>query len=237
MSARLSSGPGGEPPDADPWEDDRHRMVDRQIARRGVRDERVLAAMRTVPRDRFVPEHRRDEAYRDRPLPIGSGQTISQPYIVAVMIEALAAGPDDRVLEVGAGSGYAAAVLGRVAGEVWAMERHDALARTARARLEALGYGNVHVVTGDGTLGLPEHAPYDAILVSAGGPDVPRPLLDQLATGGRLVIPVDDGHGGQELVRLVRTSDGMERSSLGKVQFVPLVGAEGWEGDPPEDGP
>lgn len=196
--------------------------------RRGVRDPLVLDAMRTVPRERFVPETVRAEAYEDRPLPIGEGQTISQPYIVALMAEALSLGPDDRVLEVGAGSGYAAAVLGRIAREVFAIERHEPLARMAAARVADLDYDNVDVIAGDGTLGLPDEAPFDAILVSAGGREVPPALFDQLAEGGRLVIPVGEGTGGQELVRMERSERGtFERTSLGRVQFVPLVGGSG----------
>lgn len=208
----------------------RERMVQRQLVRRGIRDPSVLDAMRTVPRERFVPEDVRAEAYEDRPLPIGEGQTISQPYIVAVMAEALSLGPGDRVLEVGAGSGYAAAVLGHIAREVFAVERHEPLARVAAEHVAELGYENVHVTAGDGTLGLPDEAPFDAMLVSAGGPEVPPPLLDQLAEGGRLVIPVGDGRGEQELVRMVRNERGaFDRTSLGRVQFVPLIGSEGWE--------
>ena len=203
----------------------RMRMVERQIARRGIHDERVLEAIRTVPRERFVSEDARHEAYDDRPLPIGEGQTISQPWVVARMIEALGVGPGDRVLEVGAGSGYAAAVLSRIADEVFAMERHPSLARTAAHRLKELGYENVRVVAGDGTLGWPEEAPFDAILVSAGGAEVPRALEDQLAEGARLVIPVGDPTRDQELVRMEKSADGvLSRTSMGRVQFVPLVG-------------
>lgn len=200
-------------------------MVDRQISRRGIRDPRVLDAMRTVPRERFVAEEVRHEAYEDRPLPIGEGQTISQPYVVALMIEALELEPGDRVLEVGAGSGYAAAVLGQIADQVLAVERHQSLAREAAARMDELGYENVRVVSGDGTLGRPEEAPFDAILVSAGGDQVPRALPRQLADGGCLVIPVGDPRRDQELLRLVKEPGGrLSRSSLGRVQFVPLVG-------------
>ncbi len=210
----------------------RLEMVESQIASRGVRDDRVLDAMRTVPREAFVEGSMREFAYDDTPLPIEAGQTISQPYIVAAMIEAARVRPGDRVLEVGAGSGYASAVLGRIAREVHAIERHETLAALARERMEALGYGNVRVVWGDGTLGLPEHAPYDAIIVSAGGPEVPESLLEQLADGGRLVIPVGREPRSQELLRVVRTSEGhFDRESLGRVQFVPLIGTEGWAAD------
>jgi protein-L-isoaspartate(D-aspartate) O-methyltransferase len=203
----------------------RRRMVDRQISRRGIHDPRVLEAMRTVPRERFVAEQARYEAYDDRPLPIGEGQTISQPYVVALMIEALELDTADRVLEVGAGSGYAAAVLGQIADEVLAMERHPSLAGAAAERMDELGYRNVRVVSGDGTLGWPEGAPFDAILVSAGGDEVPPALLEQLAEGGRLVIPVGDPKRDQELLCLAKEPAGrITRSSLGRVQFVPLVG-------------
>ncbi|MFV0624357.1 protein-L-isoaspartate(D-aspartate) O-methyltransferase [Sphingomonas sp. ac-8] len=212
-------------------EQQRHRMVEVQIARRGVRDPVVLAAMRTVPRERFVGAGMEEFAYADSALPIEADQTISQPYIVAAMIEAAEIGPDDCVLEVGAGSGYAAAVLGRIAGTVFAIERHETLARLARERLAALGYSNVEVRIGDGTVGLPEEAPFDAILVSAGGPDVPRALKEQLAIGGRLVVPVGEP-GSQTLCKVTRRSAGRyEEEDLGAVAFVPLIGAQGWAED------
>jgi protein-L-isoaspartate(D-aspartate) O-methyltransferase len=208
----------------------RDEMVSRQIAARGVRDRRVLEAMRTVPREAFVPERLAELAYDDTPLPIGEEQTISQPYVVALMAEALELQPGDRVLEIGAGSGYAAAVLSRIAGEVWAVERHEPLAREARERLARLGYANVHIVHGDGTLGCPEHAPYDAIVVAAGGPEIPRALLDQLAEGGRLVIPIGLDLRSQDLVRVShRTHGEYVREDLGPVRFVPLIGAQGWK--------
>lgn len=213
------------------FESRRHAMVDRQIARRGVRDENVLAAMRAVPRERFVAEGMADFAYQDSPLPIGNGQTISQPYIVAAMIEAAEVRPGDRVLEVGAGSGYAAAVLGHIAGRVFAIERHEALAEEARGRIADLGYADVDVRAGDGTAGLAGEAPFDAILVAAGGPAVPRALKEQLAVGGRLVIPVGDA-GGQRLRRIRRRSAAHYREEdLGAVMFVPLIGAHGWRED------
>src|SRR5262249_16855635 len=168
----------------------RERMVEVQIARRGVRDRNVLDAMREVPREKFVEPGFEEFAYEDGPLPIGENQTISQPYIVALMIEAPEVNPGDRVLEVGAGSGYAAAVIGRIAREVHAIERHPSLAAAAEERLGALGYDNVHIHVGDGTKGWPDATPYDAIIVAAGGPEVPEALQDQLAIGGRLVIPV-----------------------------------------------
>jgi protein-L-isoaspartate(D-aspartate) O-methyltransferase len=209
----------------------RRQMVEVQIARRGVRDEAVLAAMREVPRERFIAETAAEFAYEDSPLPIEEGQTISQPYIVAAMIEAAEVGPGDRVLEVGTGSGYAAAVLGRIAGAVFGMERHETLAGLARERLGALGYGNVDVRIGDGTLGLAEDAPFDAILVSAGGPEVPEALKAQLEIGGRLVIPVGEA-GDQKLHKITRTgADRFEEEVLGTVTFVPLIGAQGWQED------
>jgi len=206
-------------------------MVDSQIAARGVCDTEVLDAMRIVPRERFVPEELREFAYEDTPLPIEAGQTISQPYIVAHMIEAAAIGRDDRVLEIGAGSGYAAAVISRIAGQVYAIERHPQLAALARERMSALGYDNVEIRTGDGTQGWPDVAPFDAILVAAGGPAVPRPLCRQLAIGGRLVIPVGDADA-QRLMRVTRRSaDNFEEEDLGDVRFVPLIGAHGWAED------
>lgn len=211
-------------------------MVDRQIAGRGVRDPAVLDAMRTVPRDRFVPEDLAEFAYEDRPLPIAAGQTISQPYIVGLMTEAAALRSEDRVLEVGAGSGYGAAVASLVAGEVWSIERHAALASEAAEILGLLGYDNAHVLHGDGTLGYPEAAPFDAILVTAGAPSVPEALLEQLADGGRLVIPVGtDGHR-QELIQVCRSGDGFDEENIGAVRFVPLIGAQGFAGDDDERG-
>lgn len=207
----------------------RKEMVDRQIAARGVRDPRVLEALRTVPREVFVPERLAEFAYDDTPLPIGEEQTISQPYVVALMAEALELGPGDRVLEIGAGSGYAAAVLSRIAREVWTVERHASLAQEARERMQRLGYGNVQVVHGDGTLGWAERAPYDAIVVAAGGPEVPPALLGQLAPGGRLVIPIGPDPRTQSLVRVRRRPEGGHvREDLGGVRFVPLIGAQGW---------
>lgn len=207
-------------------------MVDRQIASRGIRDVRVLEAMRKVPRERFVPSEVREFAFDDSPLPIEEGQTISQPYIVALMVEALALEEGDRVLEIGAGSGYAAAVISRVAKEVYAVERYPLLAELARQRAGDLGYDNVHVHCGDGTLGWSEHAPFDAIIVAAGGPEVPQSLMEQLEIGGRLVIPVGDDVRSQQLLRIVRTAEHQyERSELGRVQFVPLIGSEGWAVD------
>lgn len=213
-------------------DEQRDRMVQQQIAARGVTDEPTLAAMRAVPRERFVPESVVEFAYEDAPLPIEEGQTISQPFIVALMTSALELKPTDRVLEIGAGSGYAAAVLGRIARSVYAVERYESLASLAAKRMADLGYDNVTVQCGDGTLGWPAHAPYDAILVSAGGPEVPQSLLDQLAIGGRLVIPVGTTPRAQELLHIRRTGKHeYDETSLGAVQFVPLIGTEGWSFD------
>ncbi|MGD9855627.1 MAG: protein-L-isoaspartate(D-aspartate) O-methyltransferase [Planctomycetaceae bacterium] len=210
----------------------RERLVESELRRLGIRDHAVLHAMRTVPREEFVPEELREFAYRNTPLPIAAGQTISQPLVVAHMAEALRLKPSDRVLEVGAGSGYAAAVLSRIAREIDTIERHPELAQTAAERLLQVGYHNVHVMCGDGTLGWPEHAPYDAILVSAGGPRVPPALLQQLSIGGRLVIPVGAEKDTQELIRVTRRGeDDFQREDLGPVRFVPLIGAAGWEAD------
>ena len=207
----------------------RARMVADQIARRGVSDARVLAAMREVPREAFVERGLEAEAFRDAPLPIAQGQTISQPFIVALMAEAARIAPGDRVLEVGAGSGYAAAVLGCLAARVVAIERHPALVQAARERLARLGMAHVEIVEGDGTLGWPGAAPFDAIVVSAGAPRVPEALKEQLAPGGRLVIPVGSEGVHQDLRRLTRRGDGFEEESLGGVRFVPLIGAQGWK--------
>lgn len=210
----------------------RARMVEQQLAARGISDRRVLEAFLAVPRERFVPEAVVAQAYLDQPLAIGSGQTISQPYIVALTIEAMQLSGGERVLEIGAGSGYAAAVVSRVAREVFTVERIPALAELAHARLRDLGYGDVHVRCGDGTLGWPEHAPYDAIAVAAGGPAPPRALLHQLRPGGRLVMPVGKDGESQVLVRVVReVRDGQEQfreEPLARVRFVPLIGAQGW---------
>ena len=208
---------------------ERLAMVRGQIEARGIRDPAVLRAMREVPREAFVSPDQVEFAYQDSPLPIAEDQTISQPYMVALMAAVLEIEPGDRVLEVGTGSGYAAAILSRIAGEVYTVERHGALAEGARRVLESLGYSNVHVLHGDGTRGWPEHAPYEGIVVAAGGPDVPRALRDQLAIGGRLVIPVGPTPRLQELARVTRVSQSeFAREDLGGVRFVPLVGTEGW---------
>jgi protein-L-isoaspartate(D-aspartate) O-methyltransferase len=209
----------------------RDRMLATHVADRGIRDPRILDAMRQVPRERFVAPDMASLAYEDFPLSIGHGQTISQPYIVAAMVEAAEVGADDQVLEVGAGSGYATAVLSRLAAHVCAIERLAALASQARERLAALGYDNVEIVTGDGSAGWPRPRLFDAILVSASGPDVPQPLKRQLAVGGRLVMPVGDD-GRQRLVKVRRRGrDDFEQQTAGAVAFVPLVGAHGWSAD------
>ena len=211
-------------------------MVERQLRRRGISDERVLAAMAEVPRERFVPEHERRRAYNDSALPIGHGQTISQPWIVAAITQALALEGTEKVLEIGTGSGYSAAVIARLAREVFTIERLEPLAREARELLAELGFDNVHVIVADGTEGLPEEAPFEGIAVHATAPAPPPSLLTQLAPGGRLVIPVA-GDGADILTVYVRTADeldprtgeGLEARSLGACRFVPLIGREGFE--------
>lgn len=211
----------------------REDMV-RLIQRRGIRDEAICDAFRNVRREAFLPEELREFAYRDSPLPIGNEQTISQPYVVALMTAALDLEEDDRVLEIGTGSGYAAAILGEIASEVFTVERYEELAKLAAERLESEGFANVHVRHGDGTLGWPEHAPYDAVIVAAGGPEVPQPLLDQLAIGGRLVIPVGSARTLQQLIRVTKTGESdYDREDLGDVRFVPLVGTAGWKEEEP----
>jgi protein-L-isoaspartate(D-aspartate) O-methyltransferase len=202
-------------------------MVRRQLRDRGLRDERVLAAMARVPREEFAHAESLREAYGDHPLPIGCAQTVSQPYMVAAMVEALQPEPDDRVLEIGTGTGYEAAVLAELAGEIWSIERFPELAEQARAILARLGYSNVHVVQGDGSRGLPEHAPFTKILVAAGAPSVPPSLLAQLSEGGSLVIPV--GSRTDQQIQVVRKTGGeFVTTSRELCRFVPLVGEEGW---------
>lgn len=206
---------------------ERRTMVEWHIAARGIRDERVLAAMEAVPRELFLLKSVAADAYADSPLPIGHGQTISQPYIVALTAEAAALSPGDRVLDVGTGSGYAAAVYAATGAQVWSIEFVPTLAEQARAALDAAGYGDVHVVTGDGTLGLPDEAPFDAILAAAAGPEIPQPWIDQLAEGGRIVMPLERRPGWQQLVRATRRGDDLEIDDLGGVRFVPLRGEHG----------
>jgi protein-L-isoaspartate(D-aspartate) O-methyltransferase len=210
---------------------ERNRMVDDQLIWRGIHDPRVLEAMRSVPRHSFVPDEYLDMAYQDCPLPIGSGQTISQPYIVALMSESLALKGSEKVLEVGTGSGYQAAILAKLAGEVHTIERHTSLAEQARRVLESLGYDNVCIHVGDGSKGLPEHAPYQAIIVTASAPKVPRPLLEQLDEGGRLILPVGDRWGGQTLQLWERHGDKYDHEAILAVAFVPLRGEYGWKED------
>lgn len=206
----------------------RQRMVDRQLVRRGIADDRVLDAMRMVPREAFVPKYLARRAYDDCALPIEAEQSISQPYIVALMAEAAELKADDHVLEIGTGSGYAAAVLGRIAGQVHTIERYAVLAQTARARLAALGYGNIEVHCGDGMQGWPEAAPFDAILSAASGPGIPEAWKRQLAPGGRLVMPRGGMTSVQNLIKLKRTGeDEFAEENLGKVMFVPLVEGTG----------
>ena len=204
-------------------------MVERHIAGRGLADPRLLAAFRAVPREAFVADDMADFAYQDGPLPIAADQTISQPYIVALMVDAAGVASGARVLEIGAGSGYAAAILGQLAGEVVAIERHEELARLASERMKRLGYDNVRVIHGDGTHGWPAQAPYDAVLVSASGSHVPDVLRRQLKVGATLVLPVGEPHAVQRLVKVTRIGeDAWQEEDLGRVRFVPLIGAHGW---------
>ena len=210
----------------------RARMVDTQLRRRGIADERVLAAMAEVPRELFVPAARRRQAYSDGALAIGEGQTISQPWIVAFMAASLELEGHERVLEVGAGSGYGAAVLGLLAAEVWTVERIPELAERAAEVLRSLAYSNVHVVCGDGSGGLPEHAPYEAISVTASAPRSPTALLDQLCEGGRLVCPIEE-ETADRLTRFRRLQGAVEREPLVPCRFVPLLGTGGYAAAPP----
>lgn len=211
---------------------EREAMVERQIAARGICEPSILAAFREVPRHEFVAGEYAAAAYGDHALPIEASQTISQPYIVALMIEAAEIGPQDAVLEVGAGSGYAAAVISRLARRVVAVERQHELVEIARERMARLAYDNVAIVKGDGTLGWPEEAPYDAILAAACGSHIPRPLIRQLSLGGRLVMPLGNPGSDQHLIKITKAPDGtLRQSDLGGVRFVPLIGAEGWSGN------
>ena len=208
--------------------DERTRMVERQIEARGIRDPRVLCAMREIPRHHFIPPPYDRGAYDDCPLPIGNGQTISQPYIVALMTELLRPEPGHNVLEIGAGSGYQAAVLGSIVRHVTTVERIPAVADLAKKNLAALHICNVEVIVGDGTLGYPDSVPFDGILITAATPEVPKPLIGQLAEGGRLVAPVG-GREIQELVVVERHESTVQESFHGGVRFVPLIGRHGWE--------
>lgn len=208
----------------DRYKEKREHMVTTQLVARGIYEENVLHAMRTVPRELFVPPHLSSEAYTDQPLPMEEGQTISQPYVVALMAQALELNRQSRVLEIGAGSGYAAAIMSRIAAIVYSVERHPLLARLAQKRCQQLGYNNVHVLCADGTHGWKEHAPYDAISVAAGSPTVPQALLNQLKVGGCLLMPVGEQND-QRLVRIRQTNPlEYQQEDLGKVAFVPLVG-------------
>jgi protein-L-isoaspartate(D-aspartate) O-methyltransferase len=218
---------GMAPGDEDVYRAARESMVKTQLIPRGIRDPRVLKAMEKVPRHRFVGEDLMGQAYQDCPLPIGYGQTISQPYIVALMTEALELTPRVKALEIGTGSGYQAALLGELSKQVYTIERVEALLERARKILHELGYANVLLKAVNGTIGWREHAPFDAIVVTAGAPDIPQPLLDQLADGGRLVIPVGDRLT-QQLMKVVRERDDFSKKDLGPVRFVNLRGTYGW---------
>lgn len=209
--------------ESDRFDRERQAMIRTQIMSRGVRDERVLSAVERIPRHRFVELTMVDQAYEDHPLPIGLGQTISQPFMVAFMAEAAEIEPDDKVLEIGTGSGYGAAILGCLAREVWTIERHHELVALAKAHLADEAVGCVNVVEGDGTKGLPEQAPFDAIVVTAAARNVPQDLIDQLADGGRIIAPVGRSTRDQTLIRLRRHGNRIEREDLGAVRFVPLV--------------
>jgi protein-L-isoaspartate(D-aspartate) O-methyltransferase len=209
---------------------EREAMVEGQLRARGIRDKAILDAFLAVPRELFIADEYAHLAYGDHPLPIEAGQTISQPYIVALMIQAAGIKSGDKVLEVGAGSGYAAAVISRIATEVIGIERQHDLVEVARERLKRLGYDHVEIVEGDGTKGCPEHAPFDSILAAASGSHVPEALLAQLGSGGRIVMPIGSPGWVQELVKVTKQEDGILRQeNLGGVRFVPLIGEEGWK--------
>ena len=209
----------------------RRKMVDQQLKGRGLSDARVLEAMTKVPRHFFVDEAQAAQAYLDSPLPIGYGQTISQPYIVALMLEALRLAPTDRVLEIGSGSGYQTAILAELAAEVLAVERIEAIFHKGRENLARLDFPNIQLKLDDGTLGWPELAPFEAVIVAAGGPRIPQPLVDQLSPGGRLVVPIGPTEKSQKLTLITKDADGnINRSTLGDCRFVALVGRHGWSG-------
>jgi protein-L-isoaspartate(D-aspartate) O-methyltransferase len=209
---------------------EREAMVERQLRRRGITEPDILDAFRAVPREAFISEEYAHLAYGDHPLPIEAGQTISQPYIVGLMIQAAAIKRGDKVLEIGAGSGYAAAVISRIAGTVIAIERQHDLIEVARERLARLGFDNVEIVEGDGTKGCRDQAPFDAILAAASGSHVPRPLVEQLAPNGRIVMPIGEPGWVQELIKVTKQDDGiLKEQNLGGVRFVPLIGEEGWK--------
>jgi protein-L-isoaspartate(D-aspartate) O-methyltransferase len=208
---------------------EREAMVERQLRRRGITEQPILDAFRAVPREAFISDEYAHLAYADHPLPIEAGQTISQPYIVGLMIQAADIQPGDKVLEIGAGSGYAAALISRIARQVIGIERQHELVEVARQRMRRLGYDNVEIVEGDGTKGWPQAAPYNAILAAASGSHVPKPLVEQLASGGSIVMPLGDPDCVQHLVKVGKDSNGaLQQSDLGAVRFVPLIGEEGW---------
>jgi len=229
---RRSDEPGLGASNGEVFAARRKEMVEKQLLRRGVNDARVLAAMAAVPREEFVPEEFRHQAYHDAPLPIGDGQTISQPYIVAAMTAALQLTGNQRVLDIGTGSGYQAAILSHLAKEVFTIERNPELAASAAKRIARLGYANVHVHCGDGTLGLLQFAPFDAIVVAAAAPNVPEPLRAQLADAGRMIAPVGNAED-QELHLVHRLGECFRTTILDACRFVPLVGYHGWKEPPP----
>jgi len=217
-------------PGSDPYAAVRRDMVETQLRRRGIADERVLVAMEKIPRHRFLPREDEPGAYGDYPLPIGSGQTISQPYMVAIMSEALLLSGDEKVLEIGTGSGYQAAILADLTREVYSLERFGDLAQRAREVLSSLGYQNITVIVGDGSCGHPEAAPYDRIIVTAAAPNIATPWIEQLAEGGILLVPVGD-RWGQNLTRAVKRHGAIEYENLGGCVFVPLIGEHGYAPD------
>jgi protein-L-isoaspartate(D-aspartate) O-methyltransferase len=208
----------------------RLKMVEEQIISRGIKDPELIAAMKKIPRHLFVEEALQSQAYSDYPLPIGEKQTISQPYMVAIMTEALQLTGKEKVLEIGAGSGYQAAILAEMSEKVFSIERIRSLAIKARKLLYDLGYLNIEIKFSDGTFGWMEESPFDAIIVTAGAPDIPQPLIDQLAIGGRLVIPVGDAFV-QDLIRIIKTEEGIKKEDLGGCRFVKLIGRYGWESE------
>jgi len=215
----------------DPYRIERERMVKTQLKKRGIRNSRVLEAFKRVPRHHFIPKNLADQAYADGPLPIGESQTISQPYMVAIMTQSAEIVPGNRVLEIGSGSGYQSAILAELGAEVYTIERVPALSEQAGETLLRLNYQNIHSRAGNGTLGWEEEAPFDAILVTAGAPEIPKPLLDQLAIGGRLVIPLEEDYS-QVLYIVRRSKEGFQRERGDRCTFVPLIGEHGWKKDP-----
>ncbi len=215
----------------DPYRFERERMVNTQLKKRGIHDSRVLEAFKKVPRHHFIPKNLADQAYADGPLPIGKSQTISQPYMVAIMTQSAEIVPGNRVLEIGSGSGYQCAILAEIGAEVYTIERVPALCEQAGETLRRLNYPNIHSRAGNGTLGWEEEAPFDAILITAGAPEIPQPLLEQLAIGGRLVIPLEEDYS-QVLYIVRRSKEGFHRERGERCTFVPLIGKHGWKKDP-----